>query len=157
MDYLKLLENPEVQGVIVSVPTPYHFKVASNAIKAGKHVLCEMPLAPTIEEAEKLKKIAEEKGVILMLSLNFRFAPPYVKAKQLINEKALGKPIAIYYREFISTDVLVAQWPGDSWAWDKNKSGGYPDFTLSVWSLDLAQWLMKADIIEVKWFQDTWI
>ncbi|MEM3727454.1 MAG: Gfo/Idh/MocA family oxidoreductase [Candidatus Bathyarchaeia archaeon] len=151
LDYLELLENPEVQGVVVSVPTPYHFKIALDAMNAGKHVLCEMPLAPTIEEAEKLKKTAEEKGVILMPSLNFRFAPLYVKTKQLINEGALRNPIAIYYREFISTDILVTQWPSNSWAWDKNKSGGYPDFTLSVWSLDLAQWLMNSDITEIKW------
>lgn len=152
LDYLKLLENPEIQGVVVSVPTPFHFKIALDAIKAGKHVLCEMPLTPTVEEAEKLKKAAEEAEVILMPSLNFRFAPLYVKVKQLIDEKTLGEPIAIYYREFISTDVLAAQWPGGSWAWDKSKSGGYPDFTLSVWSLDLAQWLMNSDITEIKWF-----
>jgi len=151
LDYMQLLEKPEIQAVVVSVPTPFHFKIASDAIKAGKHVLCGMPLAPTVEEAEKLKSLAEEAGVTLMPSLNFRFAPPYVKAKQLIEEKALGNPIAIYYREFIPTDVLAAQWPGNSWAWDKNKSGGYPDFTLSVWSLDLAQWLIKDDISDIKW------
>ncbi len=152
LDYMQLLKNPEVQAVVVSVPTPFHFKIASDAIKAGKHVLCEMPLAPTVEEAEELKNLAEENGVILMPSLNFRFAPPYVKAKQLIDEKALGDPIAIYYREFIPLNVLVMQWPEGSWAWDKNKSGGYPDFTLSVWSLDLVQWLMRSDITEIKWF-----
>jgi len=150
-DYTALLKEEEIQGVIVSVPTPFHFKIASDVIEAGKHILLEMPLAPTVREVRNLKKAADKKGVFIMPSLNFRFTPPYVKAKELIDCGEIGNIAAICYREFIPTRDLAQQWPASSWAWDKRASGGFPDFTLSVWSIDLVRWLVGSEVKDVKW------
>jgi hypothetical protein len=101
-DYAELVKDSDVQAVIVSVPTPLHAKATLAAIEAGKHVLCEMPLAPTFEEVDKMTEAAKKKGVFLMPSLNFRFTPNYVKAKEMMSRddeqgrarEPLGRPLS---------------------------------------------------------------
>jgi len=120
-------------------------------MEKGKHILCEMPLAPTIEQVKKMAETAQKNSVILMPVLNFRFAPVYVKVKEMIQEGVVRKPVAAHFREFIPAAALAEQWPADSWAWDISKSGGYPDFTLSVWSIDMLRWLFEDEITRVEW------
>jgi predicted dehydrogenase len=151
LDYDKLLEDPKIQAVALAVPTPMHFDLAMKAMKKGKHVLCEMPLAPTIDKVKELQKTAENNKVILMPILQFRFAPIYTKTKEMIESGMIGKPVAFHFREFIPASSLAEQWPAGSWAWNIEKSGGYPDFTLSVWSLDMFRWLFKSEIENVQW------
>lgn len=152
LDYKKALKDPRIDAIVIAVPTPFHYQLASDAIANGKHVFCEMPLTPTVSESEKLLTEAKKAGVILMPDLNFRFTPNYVKAKELIDQGAIGKPLAVSFSEFIAARDLAAQWPADSWAWDTARSGGYPDFTLSVWSVDLVRWLLNAEIDDGQWF-----
>jgi predicted dehydrogenase len=154
LDYEKLLEDPRVQAVVLAVPTPMHYDLAMRAVKSGRHVLCEMPIAPVIEQIRELQKAADDLGVILMPVLQFRFAPIYVKTKEIIESGMVGKPIAIHFREFIPAMSLAEQWPKGSWAWDIEKSGGYPDFTLSVWSLDMISWMFKSEIEDVDWMSN---
>ena len=154
LDYDKLLEDPKVHAVVLAVPTPLHFEAAMKAIKKGKHVLCEMPIAPTIEQVKELQKAAEEARVILMPVLNFRFAPIYEKTKEMIAAGMIGKPIAIHFREFIPAMSLAEQWPLGSWAWNVEISGGYPDFTLSVWSIDMIRWMFESEIENVEWMSN---
>ena len=151
LDYEQLLGDPKIQAVVLAVPTPMHYDLAMRALKRGKHVLCEMPIAPVIKQIRELQKAADESGVILMPVLQFRFAPIYVKTREIIESGMIGKPIAIHFREFIPAMSLAEQWPKGSWAWDIEKSGGYPDFTLSVWSLDMIPWMFKSEIKDVEW------
>jgi len=144
-----LLADPNVDAVVISVPTFLHPQFAKDAMRAGKHVLCEMPLAPTMAETKEVVEEANKTDLVFMPSLNFRFTPNFVKAKSLLEKGALGKPVAAFYREFIPANVLADQWPANSWAWDDRKSGGGPGFTLSVWSIDLLRWLLGAEIVEV--------
>ena len=154
LDYDQILNDPKVDAVVLAIPTPFHFDAAMNAMEKGKHVLCEMPLAPKIAEVKQMQKTAEKNGVILMPVLNFRFAPAYVKAKEMIQSGVVGKPLAVHFREFIPAVDLARQWPAGSWAWDVNRSGGYPDFTLSVWSIDMLRWMFEKDIEGVEWMSN---
>jgi predicted dehydrogenase len=104
-----------------------------------------MPLAPSLEEADRLIEAAQRAGVCLMPSLTFRFTPNYVRAKEIITAGTLGKPTGVMYREFIAASDLASQWPADSWMWQVDKSGG-PLFTLAVWSIDLVRWLFDTEI-----------
>ena len=151
LDYEEVLNNPDVDAVVLAVPTPFHAELAIKALEKGKNVLCEMPLAPTIGQIRKMEEAAEKNGVILLPDLNFRFAPIYVMVKEMVKEGTVGKPIAAHYREFIPAAALAQQWPAGSWAWDVGKSGGYPDFTLSVWSIDLLRWLFEDEFADVEW------
>jgi predicted dehydrogenase len=147
-DYQQLVEDPNVEAVIVSLPTALHAKASLAAIQAGKHVLCEMPLAANLKEADEVIEAADKAGVYLMPSLTFRFTPNYVKAKELIQAGELGNLSALMYREFIPAKDLAGQWPPGCWVWDIKKSGG-PLFTLAVWSIDLLRWLMGEEVVEV--------
>jgi len=151
LDYDNLLDQPDVQAVVLAVPTPLHYGMSMKAIAKGKHVLCEMPLAPKIEQMRELESAAKNADVLLMPDLNFRFAPIYNKIKELVESGNIGKPIALHYREFIPAVSLAEQWPPGSWAWNIEKSGGYPDFTLSVWSIDMIRWMFKSEITDVQW------
>jgi len=144
-----LIADPNVDAVVVSVPTWLHPQFALDAMRAGKHVLCEMPVGPTLAETKAVVEEAKRSSVVFMPSLNFRFTPNFVKAKSLIDQGLLGKPAAAFYREFIPASVLAEQWPANSWAWDDKKTGGGPGFTLSVWSIDLLRWLFKAEVVDV--------
>ena len=111
LDYEKVLADPKVNAVVLSLPTPLHYDLTMRAIKKGKHVLCEMPIAPTIAKVRELQNAAEEAGVTLMPVLNFRFAPIYVKIKEMIKDGTIGKPIALHFREFIPAMSIAEQWP----------------------------------------------
>lgn len=150
-DYADLVKDPAVEAVVVSVPTPLHAKAALAAIAAGKHVLCEMPLCPTLVDADGLIAAANRAGVVLMPGLNFRFTPNYVKAKELVTSGALGQVTAVMYREFIPAKDLAKQWPPTAWMWKVEQSGG-PLFTLAVWSIDLLQWIAESKIAAVHGF-----
>ncbi|MCY2988968.1 MAG: Gfo/Idh/MocA family oxidoreductase [Planctomycetota bacterium] len=147
-DYRKMLADPNVQAVVIAVPTQHHASIAIAALEAGKHVLCEMPLATTLAEVDRMLAAAKKAGVILMPSLNFRFTPNYVKAKELIDKGELGKPTAIMYREWIPAADLAMQWPAGSWVWNLKETGG-PLFTLAVWSIDLMRWLLGVDFTDI--------
>ena len=150
-DWSEVCKDPEVDAVCIAVPTPFHYDMAKEAIEGGKHVYLEMPIAPKIEQVEELGKLAEKKGVKMVPILNFRRCPGYVKAKELVDGGAIGKPIAITFREFIAAEDLAEQWPLSGWAWDIEKAGGYPDYTLSVWGLDMFRWFFNTEIEDVKW------
>jgi predicted dehydrogenase len=154
LNYEEILDDPEVDAVVLAVPTPFHYESAMQAIEKGKHVLCEMPLAPTISQVNEMGKAAEKNGVLLMPVLNFRFAPAYMKAKEMIKEGVVGNPVAVHFREFIPAAALAEQWPVGSWAWDISRSGGYPDFTLSVWSIDMLRWLFRDEIVDAQWMSN---
>ncbi|MFW9847545.1 MAG: Gfo/Idh/MocA family protein [Candidatus Thorarchaeota archaeon] len=143
--------DPEVDAVCVATPTPFHYSMGKQALEAGKHVYLEMPIAPKLKDAEELGKLAEKKGVTLMPILNFRHCPGYLKARELVENGAIGEPIAITFREFIAAEDLAEQWPLSGWAWDIEKAGGYPDYTLSVWSLDMFRWFFNTEIENMKW------
>ncbi len=150
-DWNDVCNDPDVDAVCVAVPTPFHYPLGKQALEAGKHVYLEMPIAPKLSDAEELGKIAEKKGVVLMPILNFRKSPGYLKARELVDSGAIGKPIAITFREFIAAEDLASQWPLSGWAWNIEKAGGYPDYTLSVWSLDMLQWFFESPIVNADW------
>lgn len=148
-DYHALIDDPNVDAVIVALPTPLHVPASIAALEAGKHVICEMPLATNLEDADRLVEAARTACGILMPSLTFRFTSNYVKAKAMIAQGAVGAPTSVLYREFIPAADLAAQWPADCWMWRIGESGG-PLFTLSVWSIDLVRWLFDTEITDVR-------
>lgn len=90
-DARALAEHPDVDLVVVSVKVPAHLELVSAAIDAGKHVLCEWPLARTTEEAEQLAAAADGAGVLHTLGLQARYSPAVRRARQLIADGYLGE------------------------------------------------------------------
>lgn len=89
-DYRSALEHPEVTAVVVATPHAEHFDQARQALRAGKHVLCEKPLAIDPDDARELVELAEAGGVRLATGFNHRFLPPVKDALDLVRYGAIG-------------------------------------------------------------------
>ncbi|MFP4364431.1 MAG: Gfo/Idh/MocA family protein [Spirochaetia bacterium] len=89
--YKKLAEDPDVDGVYIATPHHRHKDDTILALNAGKHVLCEKPIALNAKEAEEMRKTAKEKDRFLMEAMWMRFNPAIVKVRQLLSENLLGE------------------------------------------------------------------
>src|SRR4051812_617644 len=80
-DWRDLITRPDVDAVIVSTPPSLHAEMTIAALRAGKHVLCEKPLARTVEECGAMVAAAHETGRFLATGFNYRFYPSVLKAR----------------------------------------------------------------------------
>ena len=90
-DYMDLINDKQINAVSICVPNVLHAPMAIAALQAGKHVLCEKPMATTLEEAERMNETANASGKILMIGHNQRLVPSHQKAKEMISQGKLGK------------------------------------------------------------------
>jgi predicted dehydrogenase len=90
-DFEALIEDPRLQAILVATPPATHFDLVSKALRAGKHVLVEKPLARTVEEAAELVRLSEEAGLVLMPGHTFLYSPPVNKVRELIRAEVLGE------------------------------------------------------------------
>ncbi len=99
-DYRKVLQLPEVEAVDICTPHAIHAPIAIAALKAGKHVLVEKPMASNLKNAAKMVKTAKENGKVLFCGIKSRWAPSTQQVKKFIESGALGE---IYYAEIVAT------------------------------------------------------
>jgi predicted dehydrogenase len=90
-DVAEILSDPSVDAVIVSTPTTTHATVSLAALSAGKHVLCEKPLAENTSECDEVIAAAEESGCILMVGHTFIFNPAVRRMRELIANDSIGR------------------------------------------------------------------
>jgi predicted dehydrogenase len=91
-----VLMNDQIQGVALATPAETHAELAIQAMQAGKDVFVEKPMALTLEDAEKMKKVAEETGRILMVGHLLEYHPAVLKLRDVITSGELGKINYIY-------------------------------------------------------------
>ena len=122
-DYHDLIACPEVDAVTIATPPALHHPTAIAAFAAGKHVLCEKPMARSANEAREMARMAEMSGVTAMLGHEFRFAPARARIKELIDDGYLGAP-TLAQLSFLRP--LLADARGRSWNWlmDAEAGGG---------------------------------
>lgn len=89
-DHQALLADPTVDAVVVATPTTTHYAVVSDALNAGKHVLCEKPLCLDTAEGEALVALARAKGLVLMVGHIFLFNAGLLKVKELVDSGSIG-------------------------------------------------------------------
>jgi predicted dehydrogenase len=87
----ELLASDKIDAVVVAVPTARHFTVASDALLAGRHVLCEKPLCTSVSDGEELLRLAQEHGRTLMVGHIFLFNPGLLHVHELVTSGALGQ------------------------------------------------------------------
>ena len=105
--YDAMLSDPQVEAVYIPLPNELHCQWTAAALRAGKHVLCEKPLAPTPEEAQALFDIARENGVILMEAYAYLHSPYMQALKQELENKTIGDVLYLE-SEFITSDYDVS-------------------------------------------------
>ncbi len=129
-----LIAEPDLDLIDICTPTPSHPELAIKALRAGKHVLCEKPMARTSALAREMVAVARETGKILMPAMCLRFWPEWAYAKQAVASGEFGKVLAARFRR-------VAEPPG--WGkqnfMDGQKSGGAL-LDLHIHDTDFVQW-----------------
>lgn len=88
--YEKLLADPKVEAVYIPLPNTMHYEWTIRALKSGKHVLCEKPLAPTEAQAEEMFKAAEENHVYLMEAFAYQHSPYIAAVRKEIENGTIG-------------------------------------------------------------------
>jgi len=94
--YEALLEDPTVEAVFLPLPNHIHTEWIEKVADAGKHILCEKPLALTAEEARRAVEYARGKGVLLMEAFMYRFHPQWVRAREIVRTGHIGTVREIY-------------------------------------------------------------
>ena len=123
----ELLADPEIELVDLCTPTPLHPEQAIAALKAGKHVLCEKPLARTSAAAREILAVAEKSRGMLMPAMCMRFWPGWSWLKQMVAEQKYGKVLAARFRR-------VSEMP----AWSKQGTyGGGSDLGGALFDLHI--------------------
>jgi predicted dehydrogenase len=136
-DHRELLKDPEIAAVSVTTPNKYHMQPTIDSLNAGKHVLCEKPLAMDAPEARKMCAAARDTGKILQVGLQTRFGGPGRFMKQYIDAGHMGD---IYYAR--AQALRRRGVPGWGVFIEKDKQGGGPLIDIGVHILDFTLFLM---------------
>lgn len=151
----ELLQNNEIDAVSVCTPNYLHAPISIAALKAGKHVLCEKPMATSREDAEQMIEAARESGKKLMIAHNQRFVPSHAKAKEILASGEVGK-VYSFRTAFGHPGPEAWSVDGkDSWFFEKEKAfiGAMGD--LGVHKTDLIRYVLGEEIVEVGSFVET--
>ena len=132
----EMLALPELDAVSVCAWNSEHAPCTIAALNAGKHVLCEKPMATTVEEAIAMKEAAERNGKLLQIGFVRRFGNDCAVLQDFIQKNFLGE---IYYAK---ATYLRRNGNPMGWFGDKSRSGGGPLIDLGVHVIDLSRYLM---------------
>lgn len=138
-----MLQNDNIDAVELLVPHFLHKKFTIKALEAGKHVSVQKPMANSIAECKQMVSSAKKTGMKLRVFENFRFYPPYILAKKLIDEGKLGRVSNIRIK--LGTSGGGWEVPMEAWMWrlDEEQCGGGPicwDDGYHKWSI--ARWYL---------------
>lgn len=141
-DWQRAVQSSEVDAVAVCTPTKFHALAIESALKAGKHVLCEKPLARSVREAATAKQLAESGGLVLKTGFNYRYMAHIRQAKQIIDSGALGP---LY---FLRCRYGHGGRPGyeQHWCTDLDLSGGGALLEQGIHILDLTRYLLGEPV-----------
>ena len=132
------LLDTNIHGVIVCSPNAKHRDECIKAAQAGKHVLCEKPLATTSKDATAMLDVCRNEGVILATAFPVRHAPPVVRAKEVIDSGAIGQVVAV-------NATNHGRMPG-GWFIDRELSGGGAVLDHTVHVADLLRWFLRDEV-----------
>ena len=142
-----LLSADEIQGVIIATPNYTHCPLTVAALKAGKHVLCEKPMATTVKDCEVMIKAAKESRRILQIGLELRHSPLYQKMKEIIKKGNIGKVQMMWCKEFRAPFAKKVK----DWILKEEQSGGSL-VEKDCHHFDLFNWIIGAKPVWVSAF-----
>ncbi|HWY46450.1 MAG TPA: Gfo/Idh/MocA family oxidoreductase [Bryobacteraceae bacterium] len=132
------LADPQVDAVYVATPVALHGPQTIAALKAGKHVLCEKPVAMNYSEASEMVRVSKETGKVLGVAYYRRTYPKVQRARELISQGAIGQPVLA---EANHHSASPAQGSFRSWLLDPKLAGGGPLFDVASHRIDLLNYL----------------
>ena len=140
-DYREALKSKEIDASVIDTPTHLHKDIVAAAAKAGKHILCEKPMAMTVEECDEMIKITEENGVKLQIGFMRRFDRSFVAAKERIQQGEIGDVVLV---KSLTHGPSIPK----KWQYDIKKSNG-PLAEVSSHDIDTLRWFTESEFEEV--------
>jgi predicted dehydrogenase len=139
-DWRKVVEDPDVHVVDIATPNHLHAEIAIAAAQAGKHIICEKPLARTAEESKAMWEAVKDANIVHMVAFNYRRTPAVALAKKYIEEGAIGTVL-----NFRGT--YLQDWSADpnsplSWRFQKKIAGSGALGDIGTHVLDMARYLV---------------
>jgi UDP-N-acetylglucosamine 3-dehydrogenase len=147
-DYRDLISIKELDAIIVCATNTTHAEMTIAALQSGKHVMCEKPMATTLEDARAMIKASEQSGKFLMIAHNQRLAAACIKAKQILQSGKLGRVLTFQTifghpgSEFWAIDR------GNTWFYNKKITAFGVMGDLGIHKIDLVHWLLDQDFTE---------
>lgn len=138
----ELLASDGIDLVDICTPHPSHAELSIKALRAGKHVICEKPMALDIEDAARMIETAKETGRHLYIGHTRRFDRRWVGVKEQLAAGRIGEPVCARWSE-----RSWAGFPADNWRWDPQNGGVLMD--LGVHVADLFAWFFESEATEV--------
>jgi predicted dehydrogenase len=135
----ELLADPNVDVVDICTPPDSHSELIQKAARAGKHVICEKPIASDMESAQKAVEVAEESGIVLGVMQNYRLRPEYVEAHNYLSNNKLGRP-------FFGTVEGFFNWNGGGY---RTQSTKMLIIEQAYHYIDLLRYLFSDDVVKV--------
>ncbi|MBI1368357.1 MAG: gfo/Idh/MocA family oxidoreductase [Planctomycetes bacterium] len=148
-DYKKMLKEADIDAVVVCGPNALHAPMTIDALKAGKHLLCEKPMSTTRSDAKKMIATAKKTRKFLMIGLNQRLMPPHVRAKEILDSGRVGKVLS--FRTAFKHPGPEGWSVDGSKSWFFQKGSAFMGVTgdLGVHKADLMRWLLGQEFTEV--------
>jgi predicted dehydrogenase len=137
-----LLASDELQAVSICLPHALHADAAVRAAQAGKHVLCEKPIATTLADADRMIAACAKADVSLMIGFTHRFYPEHRRARQLLQEGAIGRPL-------FANDVIWSGRDDDTslqWRGSVAFNGGGIFMDNGIHSADRLRWWLESEV-----------
>lgn len=139
-----LLDDPAVDTVLIATPHHLHAEMAIAAARAGKHILLEKPMAPTVAECDAINAAVDQAGIHLMVGHVLHFALPCLAAREIIAGGGIGRPV-------LGSSWLIKLWmEANRQPWHLSpKTGGGMLLTAGIHALDRLVWLMDGPVASV--------
>ena len=153
-DWRDIVEDPDIHVVDIATPNNLHAEVAIAAARAGKHIICEKPLARTSEESKAMYDAVKDAGIVHMVAFNYRRTPAVALAKKYIEEGAIGRILSF-------RGTYLQDWSADpnsplSWRFQKSIAGSGTLGDIATHVIDMARYL-AGEISSVNAMMTTWI
>jgi predicted dehydrogenase len=144
-DMKSLLSNPEIKGVIITVPNEQHLPVALEVAKAGKHIYTEKPIAHTLEDGLEICALPQRYGVTVTVGHSARLMAGIRQIRHAIDNNELGR-VAFIEANFSNERAL--ELTPQTWRWYKDRAPGGPLSQLAIHQFDVLHYL-GGEIAEV--------
>jgi len=141
----EIAKNPAIDAVYVALPNSMHAEYTIRAAKAGKHVLCEKPMALNVAEAESMIAACKAANVKLMIAYRCQYEPIHLKAIELIRSGKLGKI------QTIESSYGFNEVAGE-WRLDKKLAGGGPLYDVGIYCLNACRYLTGEEPADISAF-----
>lgn len=147
-DMDRMRDNKTIDAVYVALPNSMHAEYTIRSAKAGKHVLCEKPMASTVAEAEQMIAACKAANVKLMIAYRLQYEPFHLEAIQMIRSGSIGEMQSIQ-------SAFGFNAPKGAWRLDKKLAGGGPLFDVGIYSLNATRYLTGEEPAEFRAFVST--